>query len=91
VLERNQCCEQTSEETRLSVVNFHLSQREYQILVLLANGNTGNDIAEHLRISPQTVKNHIHSAYKKMSVTNRMQAFLELGWLTPPEPRHAYR
>lgn len=61
-----------------------LTKRQYQILVYLANGYTSKQVAEELRISPQTVKNHLADAYKSLDASNRQHAFLELGWLTPP-------
>lgn len=62
-----------------------LSPRELQILVLLANGHTVDTAAAELGLSSQTVKNHLGSVYRKLRVSNRYGAFLELGWLTPPD------
>jgi DNA-binding NarL/FixJ family response regulator len=61
-----------------------LTGRELQILTALANGWTVVRVARELNITTQTVKNHIGSAYKRLQVKNRYEAFLELGWLTPP-------
>lgn len=66
------------------MIRMKLTKREYQILVLLANGYSSAQVAEELKISHQTIKNHLSSAYKKLDAANRQHAFLELGWLTPP-------
>jgi DNA-binding NarL/FixJ family response regulator len=64
-----------------------VTKREYQVLALLANGRTIDGVARELGLHPQTVKNHLASAYKRLRVTNRAQAYMEMGWMTPPEIR----
>jgi DNA-binding NarL/FixJ family response regulator len=59
-----------------------LSERERQILRLLADGQTNKEIAEALVIAEGTVKNHITSILNKLDVRDRTQAALkarELG------------
>jgi DNA-binding NarL/FixJ family response regulator len=59
-----------------------LSERESQILRLLADGQTNKEIAEALVIAEGTVKNHITSILNKLDVRDRTQAALkarELG------------
>lgn len=51
-----------------------LSERETQILKLIANGLTNKIIARHLLITESTVENHIHNIYKKLDIENRAQA-----------------
>lgn len=53
-----------------SALTVHLSPREHQIFVLMAQGMEGQEIAERLRISWQTVKNHIYTATKKFGGRN---------------------
>ena len=53
---------------------FPLSAREMEILVYIAQGNNNKQIAKALRISDQTVKNHITSLLKKLSVHDRTAA-----------------
>lgn len=50
-----------------------LTRREMEILSLVVNGQSNEDIAEKLFISGHTVKKHLISIYKKLSVKNRMQ------------------
>lgn len=51
-----------------------LSQRENNILQLLAKGLLYKEIADQLSISTNTVKQHIHKIYEKLHVQNRTEA-----------------
>jgi DNA-binding NarL/FixJ family response regulator len=51
-----------------------LSDRELQLLRLIANGNDNAQIAAELHISPKTVKNHISNILMKLQIDNRIQA-----------------
>jgi DNA-binding NarL/FixJ family response regulator len=51
-----------------------LTKREYEVLVLIAEGNNNKEIAEKLYISEKTVKNHVSSIFKKIGVNDRTQA-----------------
>jgi DNA-binding NarL/FixJ family response regulator len=51
-----------------------LSSREIEILDYIARGNSNKEIAKALKISDQTVKNHITSILKKLSVNDRTAA-----------------
>lgn len=51
-----------------------LSERELEVLTLLAQGLLNKQIALKLDVSERTVKNHIFSIFKKLSVTDRTQA-----------------
>ena len=61
-----------------------ISKREREVLAYLAHGLTTEQTAARMGLSPQTIKTHIGSAFKKLKVQNRHGAFLELGWLHPP-------
>lgn len=61
-----------------------LSTREVEILDYIAQGNSNKEIAKSLKISDQTVKNHITSILKKLSVNDRTAAVvhaLRHGWI----------
>jgi DNA-binding NarL/FixJ family response regulator len=51
-----------------------LSDRELQVLKLIANGKDNAEIAGELFISAKTVKNHISNILLKLSIENRIQA-----------------
>ena len=53
-----------------------LSQREQEILSLLANGASNKDIAARLNISANTVKVHLRNIYAKIEVSSRTEATL---------------
>lgn len=48
-----------------------LSKRETEILQLVANGASNQEIAERLGIREQTVKNHLSSVFSKLKVRRR--------------------
>jgi DNA-binding NarL/FixJ family response regulator len=52
-----------------------LTDREQEILQLLTRGLGNAEIASELGVSPNTVKNHLYSIYRKLGVTSRGQAF----------------
>lgn len=51
-----------------------ISEREYQVLELLARGHSNEQIAKGLFVSPNTVKTHLVSLYGKLEVTRRTLA-----------------
>ena len=51
-----------------------LTDRENQVLSLIADGLTNREISCNLFISESTVENHIHHIYEKLGVSNRAQA-----------------
>jgi DNA-binding NarL/FixJ family response regulator len=53
-----------------------LTQREREVLALIARVYTNQAIAEQLVISPKTVRNHISSIFSKLQVTSRLEAIL---------------
>lgn len=51
-----------------------LSRRETDVLRLLPEGLTNREIADRLCVSHYTVKAHLHNVFKKIGVSNRLQA-----------------
>ena len=63
-----------------------LTERELEVLAILAQRRSNKEIAAELVISPGTVKQHTHNIYQKLNVKGRRQAVreaIELGILTP--------
>jgi DNA-binding NarL/FixJ family response regulator len=54
-----------------------LSDREREVLALLAKGNTNKDIARELFISQATVKSHVENILRKLGATDRAGAVAE--------------
>jgi DNA-binding NarL/FixJ family response regulator len=52
----------------------NMSEREIEVLRLIAEGLDNNEIAAELGISAKTVKNHVSSILMKLQLTNRVQA-----------------
>lgn len=50
------------------------STRERQVLQLVADGLTNNEIARHLFLSESTVKTHLSSSFRKLGVSSRAEA-----------------
>jgi DNA-binding NarL/FixJ family response regulator len=57
-----------------STIRAELSDREIEVLKLIANGKDNAMIAGELHISPKTVKNHISNILMKLQIDNRIQA-----------------
>ena len=55
-------------------IRSELSEREIDVLKLIANGKDNAQIAGELHISPKTVKNHISNILMKLQIENRIQA-----------------
>lgn len=77
----------TAQEVNFAVFS-PLSEREIEVLDKIAGGSSNKEIAEGLGISTQTVKNHISSILRKLSLNDRTQAViyaLRRGWIETPE------
>jgi DNA-binding NarL/FixJ family response regulator len=68
-----------------------LTDRELQVLKMVADGRSNKETALALRISDQTVKNHISHIFSKLNVNDRTSAVLmaiDRGWLRQSDIRH---
>lgn len=55
-------------------MNTILTPRQVTVLRLAADGLTNAQIANRIGIGPESVKTHLHQAYKKLSAHNRAHA-----------------
>jgi DNA-binding NarL/FixJ family response regulator len=72
VLQRVRAASASHREAEL--IQSELSDREIEVLKLIANGQDNAMIAGQLHISPKTVKNHISNILMKLQIDNRIQA-----------------
>ncbi len=65
-----------------------LSERELEVLRLYQGGSKSREIAQILKITPGTVRNHLTKIYKELRVQNKSEAIqkaIHLGFITPYE------
>ncbi len=79
------------EELAESGPSTTLSQREQEVLALMALGTSNREIAHELYLSVDTIKTHVRSVFQKLGVSNRTQAALAAGdlGLAPPAVRRS--
>jgi DNA-binding NarL/FixJ family response regulator len=65
---------QSKDVDAAETIRAELSDRELEVLKLIANGKDNAQIARDLFISPKTVKNHISNILMKLQIDNRIQA-----------------
>lgn len=53
-----------------------LTEREREILGLIAKGDSNTEIAQRLVLSPHTVRNHISNIFSKLQVADRAEAII---------------
>jgi DNA-binding NarL/FixJ family response regulator len=56
-----------------------LTEREYEVLTLLAQRHTNAEIAVRLVLSPKTVRNHVSNILSKLQVRDRAEA-MRAAW-----------
>jgi DNA-binding NarL/FixJ family response regulator len=67
----------------------HLTDREREVLELIAQGKSNRDITQELFVSPKTVSNHVSNIFAKLHVADRAQAIVrarEAGLGRSPRP-----
>jgi DNA-binding CsgD family transcriptional regulator len=62
------------EKNVAALASLGVTDREYDVLALLAEGCTNKEIARRLDVSPNTVKTHTARLYEKLEVGRRTQA-----------------
>ncbi len=65
---------QAPDTQKSAKIEMELSQREIDVLKLIARGLNNAEIAERLYLSRGTIKNHVSSILSKLGVTDRTQA-----------------
>jgi DNA-binding NarL/FixJ family response regulator len=50
-----------------------ITKREREIIVLIADGHSNKEIAQHLNIATHTVKSHVHNIMEKLALHSRLQ------------------
>jgi DNA-binding NarL/FixJ family response regulator len=66
-----------------------LTEREVEIIRLVADGSTNRELAEALHLSESTIEYHLRNIYAKLGATYRADAVViaqRQGWLDSPEP-----
>ena len=53
-----------------------LTERERELLELIAQGKNNQEIARHFVLSPKTVRNHVSNIFTKLQVADRAQAIV---------------
>jgi DNA-binding NarL/FixJ family response regulator len=60
--------------SEVNVKNYRLTKKEVEILYLLPKGLSIKDMALRLYLTEATIKSHMYAIYKKLEVSNRVQA-----------------
>jgi DNA-binding CsgD family transcriptional regulator len=66
--------ESSFEKNTRVIETLGISEREFEVLELLAEGHSNKEIAERLFVSPHTVKTHLAHLYDKLEVSRRTEA-----------------
>jgi two-component system NarL family response regulator len=61
-------------ELKIPLSSVKLTPRELEIVNLIAEGLSNKEIAQHLAVETQTIKNHVHNILDKLQLHNRLEA-----------------
>ncbi|EHL0040285.1 response regulator transcription factor [Enterococcus faecalis] len=70
---------------------YQLTQREREVLSLLLECKTNQDIANELFLSIGTVKTHIHNIFVKLEVNKRAEVFVSYQLFSQQQTEHLAR
>ncbi|MEO1173217.1 MAG: response regulator transcription factor [Myxococcota bacterium] len=65
------------ETNTAAIASLGITERELEVLGLIAVGKTNKEIASRLFVSANTVKTHVTHVYQKLGVSRRTQAVLK--------------
>ncbi|QEG24447.1 response regulator transcription factor [Mariniblastus fucicola] len=68
----------TQVQWTLTAQKLRLTNREREVCQELFEGNTRNEIAEHLGIKPRTVRHYMEHIHQKLAVSNRVGVVLRI-------------
>jgi DNA-binding CsgD family transcriptional regulator len=68
--------DETSNQTKLTLIRARLSKRQMQVLRLLGEGKTNKEMAKALFLSPNTVKLHVSAILRRLKLRSRTHAAL---------------
>jgi DNA-binding NarL/FixJ family response regulator len=75
IYENRRCVPPQIRERLLEMIGREeLSQRELEVLALVAQGKSNKEIAQHLFISDKTARNHVASCLGKLGARDRTEA-----------------
>lgn len=64
---------ETNGDSAAAIEQFALTQRELEVLILLADGMSNVQIGDHLHLSPRTVEKYVSSLLRKTETSNRAE------------------
>lgn len=67
---------QSSDSIQIKRIQLGISKRQYDTLVLLAQGYSNRKIAEELHLSVSTIKSHVSMLFQQLGATNRTECLL---------------
>ncbi len=66
--------EEIQDKVQMAKTKYGLTKKEYEVLSLIADGLSNNEIADKLFVSLSTTKAHVHSVLQKLYISDRTKA-----------------